>query len=80
MEKTTRIDLEYGEAAVFHVASRIFSAYVASGQCTRKNEEEMLQNSVDLAIRMARNVDERISTGDEVKSQLQNDPNYRPLG
>jgi predicted transcriptional regulator len=80
MEETTRIDLDRDEAVVLHVASQIFSAYVASNQCTRENEEAMLQNSVDLAIRMAQRVDARTSAGHEVKSRLQNDPKYRPLG
>lgn len=80
MEKTTRVELERDEAVVLEVASRIFAAYIASNRCTRENEDAALQNSVDLAIRMVEIVDARISAGGEVKSHLQNDPNYRPLG
>ena len=80
MEKATRIELEPDEATVLHVASRIFSAYMTGKQCTDEEEEALFQKSIDQAIRLAREIDIRISAGDEVKTRLQNDPNYRPLG
>jgi hypothetical protein len=80
MAKETRIELEQDEAVVVHVASRILSAHVASNQCESEAEDAMLAKSVDLAIRLTRSVDIAVSAGSEVKSGLQNDPNYRPLG
>ena len=80
MEKATRIELERDEAVVVHASSRIFSAYVAGNQCDDKNEEAMLQKSIDLAVRLAKGVDIAVSAGNEVRAELQNDPNYRPLG
>ena len=80
MEKVTRIDLEQDEAVVAQMASRILSAYVVSSQCPPEDEEAVLKKSVDLAIRLTRQVDDAVSAGSEVKSTLQNDPDYRPLG
>ena len=80
MQKTTRINLEPDEIAVLDAASRIFSAFVASNQCTRDNQDAVLHNSIDLAIQMTKMVDERVSAGNEVRSGLSNDPNYKPLG
>lgn len=80
MSELTRVDLEQDEAVVVHVASRILSAYVASNQCGPGDEEEVLGKSVDLAVRLTNAVDVAVSAGSEVKTGLQNDPNYRPLG
>jgi len=79
-EKPVRIELESAEAEVLHVASRIFSAYIAKNQVNADNEAELLQKAVDLALELTRQVDVRVSAGDEVKADLENDPNYRPLG
>lgn len=80
MEQTARINLENDEVAVLDAASHIFAAFICANQCTRDNQEAVLQNAVELAIRMAKMVDERVSAGVEMRSGLQNDPNYRPLG
>ena len=80
MEEATRIDLEHGEAAVAHIASRIFSAYIANGQCAADNEDAMLKKSIDMAIKLAKDVDVAVSSGSEVRSELPSDMSYKPLG
>lgn len=80
MEKALRVNLEPGETAVLHVASRIFSAYVASNQVSPENENLAIEKSVDLAMRLTQHIEYRISSDDEMVDDLQNDPNYKPLG
>jgi len=80
MAELTRVDLEQDEAVVVHAASRILSAYIASNRCGPEDEEEMMARSVDMAVKLTQAVDVVVSAGSEVKSGLQNDPNYRPLG
>lgn len=80
MEKPTVIDLEEDEGIVVHAASRIFAAYLCGKGAEEVDEEKLLKKSVELAIRIAKEVDIRVSAGEEVRPELQNDPNYRPLG
>jgi len=80
MDKAVRIDLEQDEAEVLHVASRIFSAYIVGNQCTEENEDDMMKKSIELAIRLTQQVDQAVSAGGEVKSQLQDSSFHRPLG
>jgi len=79
-EKTVRIDLEQDEAEVLQVASRIFSAYITTNQCTEENEDAMMKKSIELAIRMTQQVDRAVSAGSEVTSKLQDSSFHRPLG
>ncbi|MCH2176008.1 MAG: hypothetical protein MK193_09810 [Lentisphaeria bacterium] len=74
------IDLEENEATILETSARIFSAYLSRPDYSSKDEETLFNHSIDLAIRMAKEVDRRVSTGEEVRSSLSNDPEYRPLG
>lgn len=80
MQKALRVNLEPGEVAVLDAASRIFAAYIASNQLTPENEDLAIEKSVDLAARLTYQTDMRISSGAEMEDDLQNDPNYKPLG
>lgn len=80
MDKVTRVDLEQGEAVVAQMASRILAAHMISNQCSLEDEGASLKKSIDLAVRLAKGVDDAVSSDSEVTSALSNDPNYRPLG
>ncbi len=80
MTKETRVQLENDEAQVLHVASRILAAYVGNYELTAEQEAAAIDKSVDLALRLTHAVDVKVSAGAEMHSNLQNDPNWRPLG
>lgn len=50
---TAYLKLEPSEQAVFHAASRLFAAYIASGQLTDSNEAELMKLAVTRSIQLA---------------------------
>lgn len=66
MAKSTRLMLDPSETAVVHAASRIFSAYVASGQVTDESEEAMMTQAIDLAVKLALETDKKVISDMEV--------------
>ena len=50
---TAYLKLEPSEQAVFHAASRLFAAYVATGQLTESNEAELMKLAVTRSIQLA---------------------------
>jgi uncharacterized protein involved in tolerance to divalent cations len=61
----TYLKLQDSEVAVIHAASRIFSAYVSSGQVDAQNEKRMILKAVHTAIGIARLSDRLIQSDDE---------------
>ncbi len=57
--------LEPSETAVLHTASRIFSAFVASGVVNDANQHELSDRSVKLATRMALVIEKYIQSDGE---------------
>lgn len=57
--------LQPSETAVLHAASRIFSAFVASGVVTDDNQNELSDRSVKLATRMALVIEKYVQSDDE---------------
>lgn len=58
MAKKTHIHLEDSEAAVLHVASRIYAAYITTMDLTeRTNHSALMRQAIDLAIEMAEMTD-----------------------
>ena len=47
------LKLEPSEQAVFHAASRLFAAYIASGQLNDSNEGELMKLAVTRSIQLA---------------------------
>jgi uncharacterized membrane protein YvbJ len=47
------LKLEPSEQAVFHAASRLYAAYITSGQLTDSNEGEVMKLAVTRAIQLA---------------------------
>ena len=65
MKPEAFLRLEQSETAVVHAASRIFSAYVSSGQVNASNEEDMVQKAIRTAIRMAVTTDRLVQSDEE---------------
>ncbi len=57
--------LQESEQAVLHAASRIFSAFVASGAVTEANQLELSDRAVKLATRMAVVIEKYIQSDNE---------------
>ncbi len=56
-QQRKRMHLQESETVVAHAASRIFSAYIASGKVNEQNEDEMMEQAINLAIKMAHRTD-----------------------
>lgn len=65
MAEQTFLRLQNSETVVCEMASRILAAFISSGQLTRENENELLERSLDLAIRLAHKADRAIESDDE---------------
>jgi len=61
----TFLKLQQSESVVSHMASRILSAYISSGQLTNQNEDELIERSLLLAIKLAQKADSVIESDDE---------------
>ena len=59
------LKLEPSETAVLHAASRIYAAYVAAGQVTQENRNDLLAEAIRVAVALAQKVDEAVHSDDE---------------
>lgn len=60
------IHLHPSEGYILRAASSVYSGFLATGAVTAGNEDALVTKSVEIAIRMAALVDERILCQDEV--------------
>lgn len=65
MTEKTYLKLQYSENSVANMASRILSAYIATGKLTETNEEELITKATLLAIKLAQKADKFIDSDDE---------------
>ncbi len=65
MKPETYLKLQDSEVVVVQAASRIFSAYVSSGQVNAENGDKMVLKAVRTAIMMARMADRLVQSDDE---------------
>jgi hypothetical protein len=68
-QERKRLHLHESESVVLQCASRIFSAYIASGQVHERNEDHMMEKAIHLAEKMAHRTDERIMDDAELPKQ-----------
>ena len=61
----TSVELQPSETHVLAAASRIYAAFIASGQVSMQSAEEMIETSVRQAIHMAYRVDRLVQSDDE---------------
>ena len=60
------IHLHVSEGYILRSAAGIYSGYIASGAVNAGSEEALASKAVDLAIHMARLIDERVQCQDEI--------------
>ncbi len=65
MIEETFLRLQHSESVVCEMASRLLAAHIASGQLTPDNEEELIERSIRLSIRIAQKADRAIESDDE---------------
>jgi hypothetical protein len=65
MTEETYIKLQYSESVVSNMASRILSAFIASGQLSENNEDELMNRSLEMAIKLAIKADRMIDSDEE---------------
>ena len=70
MNSKSRIDLEMTEAAILESASRIFSSLAAGKNLSDAEEDSYMKKSVRIAIAMAKEVDQRVSSDSEISTKL----------
>ena len=62
------LKLQPTEAAIFHAASRIYSAYVVSGQVGDQDADAWMNRAIAEAIKMADATDQLVVSDDELDS------------
>jgi hypothetical protein len=66
MREKTFFRLQSSEAAISQMASRIMAAYITTGLVRPGNEADYLEKSVDMALDLARRVDDLVESDDEM--------------
>lgn len=66
MEDKAYLKLHPSEAVITNAAAQIFSGYVAAGQVSDDNEQDLVERSVDIAIRLTTLIDVRVQCEDEL--------------
>ena len=57
--------LQHSESIVCNMASQLLSAYISSGQLTPENEDQLVDRSATLAIKLAVKIDRAVESDDE---------------
>lgn len=67
--KTQRyFSLKPSEMAVYEAASRIYAAYIASGQKNDANQRDLMRLSIKEAIGIGMAVEDRVQSDDELEN------------
>jgi hypothetical protein len=65
MIEETFLRMQHSEGVICEMASRLFAAYIASGKLTAENEDELIERTVSIAIKLAQTADRVIESDDE---------------
>jgi hypothetical protein len=65
MRPETFFRFQHSEGVVAEMASRLLAAYIVAGQVNQSNEEQLIEKSLSLAIRLAQKADKLIESDDE---------------
>ena len=57
--------LQQSEGEICHMAARLLSAFIASGQLTPDNENQLIDRSLNMAMKLALKTDQTIDSDDE---------------
>jgi hypothetical protein len=64
-DKRLSVQLASTEAAVLAAASRLYAAYITSGQASATNEKEFMKKSIKQALLMATTIDDSVKAEGE---------------
>ena len=67
MDKTT-LTLQASEQALVAAASRLYAAYIVSGQIGEGQEQGWIERAVREVVSIARHVEDTVSSDDELRS------------
>ena len=62
----TGLNLQESEAVVVQTAGIVYAAFMQNGQASRENETELIGRSVKIAIEIAKQVDEKVRSDQEM--------------
>lgn len=65
MLEETYLRLQHSEGIVCQSASRLLAAFISSGQLTAANEDELIDRSLSMALKLALKADRVIESDDE---------------
>jgi hypothetical protein len=65
MPEETFLRLQHSESVVCQMASHLLAAFISSGQLKPENEDEIIDRSLKMAIKLALKVDRAIESDDE---------------
>ncbi len=65
MVEETFFRLQHSESVICHMASRLLAAQIAAGRLSADTEEALLEQCLDLAIKLARKADRAIESDNE---------------
>jgi len=65
MVQETFLRLQHSEGIVCQMASSLLAAYISSGKLTSENEDELIDRTLTMAIKLARKADRAIESDNE---------------
>ena len=65
MKEETFLRLQHSESVVYQIASHLLAAFISSGQLKPENEDELIDRSLTMAIKLALKADRAIESDDE---------------
>ncbi len=65
MTEKTFFRLQHSETVIAEMASRLLAAYIGASQVNQANEDEIIDKSLLLAVRLAQKADKLIESDDE---------------
>lgn len=65
MTEETFLRLQQSEGIVCRMAAQLLAAYISSGQLTPANEDQLIERSATLALKLAQRVDKTIESDSE---------------
>lgn len=60
------LELQHSESVVVHAASRIYAAYIASGQVKEGESSQYMKRAISEAIAIAKATDKRVVSDEEI--------------
>jgi len=69
MIEETFLKLQHSEGVVSNMAAQILSGFIASGQWTEANENDLINRSLIMALKLAQRADALIDSDDESKEK-----------